>query len=142
MREHGGPIGCAVIGFGAAHNFGWMHATWIGTTPRLQLCAICDRDPERTKAAQLAFPGVKTYNDSKNVYADPAIEMVTLVTPNYTHCTLALEAFAHGRHVLSENAMCLNVAEATAMIDAAARKAKAAAPPAPERLLTDVYVSY
>ncbi len=44
--------------------------------------------------------------------------MVTLVTPNYTHCALALEAFANGRNVLTENAMCLSVAEATAMIEA------------------------
>jgi len=33
-------------------------------------------------------------------------------------------------------------AETAAMIDEAARKAKAAAAPAPDRLLTDVYVSY
>lgn len=119
MSDHGGQVGCAVIGFGATHNFGWMHATWISTTPDLKLYAICDRDPERTKAAQLAFPGVRIYNDTKDVYADPEIEMVTLVTPNFTHCALASGAFAHGKHVLTENAMCLNVAEATAMIDAA-----------------------
>lgn len=118
MTPSAHEIGCAVIGFGAMHNFGWMHATWINTTPELKLCAICDRDPERLRAAAAAFPGIKTYGSTRELYADPKIEMVTLVTPNYTHCALALEAFANGRHVLTENAMCLTVAEASAIIDA------------------------
>jgi len=119
VNKQSGQIGCAVIGYGAMHNFGWMHATWISATADLKLCAICDADPERTRVAQRDFPGVRTYNNTKEVYADPKIEMVTLVTPNFTHCSLALEAFANRRHVLTENAMCLDVGEANAMIDAA-----------------------
>jgi predicted dehydrogenase len=50
--------------------------------------------------------------------------MVTIVTPNFTHCAIAEEAFANGRHVLVENAMCLNVAEAGRMVEASKRAGK------------------
>lgn len=115
------PIGCAVIGYGPQHNFGWAHAAWIAATPDLRLVAVCDLDPTRTDAARQQFPGVKTYNDVTKVWADPEIDLVSVVTPHFTHCPLALEAFAAGKHVVVEKAMCLNVAEATAMIEAGKR---------------------
>jgi predicted dehydrogenase len=113
-----GPIGCAVIGYGPMHNFGWAHAAWISATPELRLVAVCDMDPRRTAAAHDAFPGIRTYSDVADVWADPDIQLVSLVTPHFTHCSLAVEAFRAGKHVVVEKAMCLNVAEATAMVDA------------------------
>ena len=121
MDKQSAPIGCAVIGFGATHNFGKMHCVWIEDNPDLQLVAVCDRDPARTAVAKRDYPNIRTYNDTKDLWADAAVRMVTLVTPNFTHCALATEALANGRHVLTENAMCLSVAEATEMIDAAAK---------------------
>lgn len=112
------PIGCAVIGYGPRHNFGWAHAAWIEATPELKLVAICDQSPERTAAARETFPQIRTYNTVAEVWADPEIELVSLVTPHFTHCPLTLEAFAAGKHVVVEKAMCLTVAEATAMVEA------------------------
>jgi len=74
------PIGCAVIGYGPKHNFGWAHAAWISATPELRLVAICDQDPGRTEAAAQAFPGIRTYNDVAQVWADDEIQLVSLVT--------------------------------------------------------------
>ena len=56
------PIGSAVIGYGATHNFGWMHAQWMPESPYLNLLAICDRDKGRTGQAKEDFPGVRVYN--------------------------------------------------------------------------------
>ncbi|NPV45682.1 MAG: Gfo/Idh/MocA family oxidoreductase [Armatimonadetes bacterium] len=113
------PIGCAVIGYGPLHNFGWAHAAWISATPELRLVAVCDLDSARTEAACRDFPGIRTYNDVTDVWADPDVQLVSLVTPHFTHCPLALEALAAGKHVVVEKAMCLSVAEATKMIEAA-----------------------
>lgn len=112
-------IGCAVIGYGATHNFGRMHCRWIEESPRLRLCAVCDRDPQRAAAAKQDFPGIRAYAEPDDLWADTEVEMVTIVTPNFTHCAVAGEAFARGRHVLTENGMCLSTAEATEMIEAA-----------------------
>lgn len=115
------PIGCAVIGYGPMHNFGWAHSAWIEATPDLKLVAVCDIDPERTAAAQEAFPHIRTYNDLAELWADEEVELVSIVTPHFTHCPIALEAFRAGKHVVIEKAMCLNVEEATAMVEAGKR---------------------
>ena len=112
------PIGCAVIGYGPLHNFGWAHAAWISATPDLRLVGICDADPARTDAAREAYPGIRTYNDVADVWRDDEIQLVSIVTPHFTHCPLAVAAVQAGKHVVVEKAMCLNVAEATAMVEA------------------------
>ena len=117
-------IGWGIIGFGAMHNFGRMHGLWIDDNEDLELVAVCDRDPARTEAAKQEFPGIRTYNDTKDLWADDGVEGVTIVTPNFTHCELTREAFANGRHVLVENAMCLSVEQATEMVDAGKKAGK------------------
>ncbi len=112
------PIGCVVIGYGPKHNFGWAHSAWIDATPELNLVGVCDRDPERTEAAKQAFPNIRTYNDVADVWADDEVDLVSIVTPHFTHCPLTVKAFAAGKHVVVEKAMCLNVDEATRMVEA------------------------
>ncbi len=112
------PIPSAVIGFGPMHNFGHMHAAWIDAAPDLDLVAICDVDPERRKAAEEDFPGVRTYADVDDLLASD-VELVSIVTPHFTHAPLAIRAAQAGKHVVVEKAMCLTVDEATAMIEAA-----------------------
>jgi len=112
-------IRCAVIGYGPMHNFGWAHCAWIEHTPELDLVAVCDLDPARTQAAKEDWPSIETYNHLTAMLAEADIDLVSIVTPHFTHCPLALEAFAAGKHVVVEKAMCLNVDEATQMIEAA-----------------------
>ena len=111
------PIGCVVIGYGPQHDFGWAHSAWIAATPDLRLVGVCDLDPTRTAAAKQAFPYIKTYNDVAEVWVDPEVELVSIVTPHFTHCPLTVAALEAGKHVVVEKAMCLNVAEATAMVE-------------------------
>jgi len=54
------PIRCAVIGYGAAHNFGRTHGRWIDAMPDLKWVAVCDRDRERLRAATDEFPHLET----------------------------------------------------------------------------------
>lgn len=119
----GAQIGCAVIGYGPKHNFGWAHAAWISATPELELVAVCDRDPARLEAARQAFPAIRTYGSTAELWRDGDVQLVSVVTPHHTHCAISLEAFEQGRHVVVEKAMCLTVEEATAMI-AAGRRAE------------------
>jgi scyllo-inositol 2-dehydrogenase (NADP+) len=115
------PIGCCVIGYGPKHNFGWAHSAWIDGTEDLKLVGVCDQDPARTDAAKKQFPHIRTYNNLADVWADPEIELVSIVTPHFTHCPISVAASEAGKHVVVEKAMCLNVAEATQMVEAARR---------------------
>ena len=124
MTEMTGTISCVVVGYGATHNFGRTHCKWIEDAPNLQLVGVCDSDTARTDVARADFPNIRAYHSTQEVWADSDVQMATFVTPNFTHCPLACEAFANGRHVMVENAMCLNTAEATAMIEAAGKAGK------------------
>ena len=112
------PIPSAVIGFGPLHNFGHMHAAWIDAAPDLELVAICDIDAERRQVAEGEFPGVRTYADVDELL-ESDVELVSIVTPHFTHAPIATRASQAGKHVVVEKAMCLTTEEATQMIDAA-----------------------
>ena len=112
-------LGCVVIGYGAMHNFGWMHAKWIHACEYCKLIGICEKDTEQYPAILNYFPEIKIYKSTDEIWADDVVNMVTIVTPNFTHCELAKEAFTNGRHVLVENAMALNAVECDEMVKAA-----------------------
>ncbi|MBM3236397.1 Gfo/Idh/MocA family oxidoreductase [Candidatus Poribacteria bacterium] len=113
------PIKCAVVGYGAAHIFGRAHGRWIDATPDLKWVAVCDKDPERLKAAKDEFPQLETYANVTDMLEKADIDMISIVTPHHTHAPIALECIRAGKHVVVDKAMCLSVAEATSMIDEA-----------------------
>jgi len=119
MRITNTPIKCAVIGYGAAHNFGRAHGRWISATPNMEWVAVCDRDPQRLEIAKDEFPHLKTYTSVTELLDKADIDMVSVITPHYTHAPIALECIRAGKHVIVDKAMCIKVAEATEMIEEA-----------------------
>ena len=89
MRQ---SIRCAVIGYGAMHNFGWAHSAWIDNAEVFELVGVCDVDPARTEAAKADWPGIETWNDAAEVFARDDIDLVSVVTPHFTHAPIAIEA--------------------------------------------------
>ena len=114
-------IRCAIIGYGPRFRWGWMHARWIGGVHELSLAAICDRDPTCAERARSDYPEVDTYTDMREVLNRDDIDMVTVVTPHNTHASIVIECLNAGKHVIVEKPMCISVAEATGMIEAAKR---------------------
>ena len=123
-RQPQDPVRCAVVGYGAAHVFGRAHGRWIDATPGLEWVAVCDRDPERLKAARDEFPQLDTYESVADMLARANVDLVSIVTPHFTHAPMAIECLDAGKHVVVDKAMCLSVAEADAMIDAAGRSGR------------------
>lgn len=113
------PIRCAVIGYGAAHNFGRTHGRWISATPNMEWVAVCDKDPQRLEMAKNEFPHLNTYSSVPDLLDKADIDMVSIVTPHYTHAPIAIECMNVGKHVIVDKAMCINVADATTMIEVA-----------------------
>jgi len=113
------PVRCAVIGYGVAHNFGRAHGRWIDATPDLKWIAVCDKDQKRLKVAKDEFPHLEIYDNVTEMLVSSEIEMVSIVTPHFTHAPIALECMRAGKHVIVDKAMCLSVAEATMMIEEA-----------------------
>jgi predicted dehydrogenase len=59
--------------------------------------------------------------DYRKILEMPEIDLVVIGAPNDVHCQLTLDAAAAGKHVVLEKPMCLNLAQADAMIDACRR---------------------
>ena len=114
-------IRCAIVGYGPAFNWGWMHARWMQAVPDMEVVAICDRDPACAAKAKGDFPEVRVYPDLRGLLASDGIDLVAVVTPHSTHASLAIECLKAGKHTVVEKPMCITVAEASATIEAAER---------------------
>lgn len=106
----------AIIGCG---RIAQRHAVHIANTGKL--VAVCDVDA--TKADTLAHQyGAKSYYNLDELLAkEKEIDVVTVCTPNGLHAAHAIEALKNGCHVLCEKPLAINMADATAMLQAAAQ---------------------
>jgi predicted dehydrogenase len=119
MRDLSAPVRCAIVGYGPTFDFGWVHARWIQAVPDLQLAAICDRDPACAAKAKGDWPDADVHTDLAEMLRRNDLDLISVVTQHNTHAGIVIECLRAGKHVVVEKPMCLNTAEATAMIDAA-----------------------
>ncbi|MCX6361289.1 MAG: Gfo/Idh/MocA family oxidoreductase [Armatimonadetes bacterium] len=110
----------AVIGYGGAFNMGKAHAGWMNAAG-MQTVAACDIDPKRMEAAAEDYPGIRTYTDMGELLKDPEVDLCVVILPHNTHADAAVACAEAGKSVIVEKPMCITVAEADAMIDAAKR---------------------
>ena len=117
-------IGIGVIGtgfMGKAHSIAYSaSASVFGTGLRPRLEIVCDLSPERAsqRATDLGFS--RYSDDWRAVVNDPAVELVSVCTPNDTHAEISIAALAAGKHVWCEKPMSTSLADSQAMTDAAA----------------------
>jgi predicted dehydrogenase len=85
-----------------------------------KLVAICDLD-EALLARRRAEWGVgHATRDAGELLADPGIDLVEVNTPHHTHRDLVVRALAAGKHVACQKPIATSVADAEAMVAAAA----------------------
>jgi predicted dehydrogenase len=87
-----------------------------------QVVAIADQSPNCQQRAQEAFPQVRVTGDTDDILQAPDIDVVAIVTPVWTHYSLAKAALNHGKHVFVEKPFTASVAQAEELIELAARK--------------------
>lgn len=135
-----GPgVGIVGLGFmGRTHLGAWRAAAAAGWANRL--VAVCDRDPDLRAgrvssggnleagvagepAEQLFEPGeVAAYDDAAALFADDAVDVVSICTHTDSHVALAEAALRAGKHVLVEKPVALDAA-AIERLDGVARDA-------------------
>jgi predicted dehydrogenase len=84
-----------------------------------RLAAVCDTDPEKARAA--AGDGAACYSDLEQMLADPAVDAVAVLLPNYLHAEATLRALETGKPVLVEKPMATTLADCDRMIAVAER---------------------
>jgi scyllo-inositol 2-dehydrogenase (NADP+) len=108
-----------VVGYGYAGRY--FHTPLLALTPGLRLYGVVSSRVEAREQIRHRF-GVKTFTHVEDALADHQVDVIVLATPNDLQAPLAISALQAGKHVVTDKPMCLNLAEADAMI-AASRQA-------------------
>lgn len=115
-------LGVALIGtgfMGKCHAMAWRNlaTAFGGLPPRLEILADTPADKAESLAASWGF--ARASGDWRAAVADPAVDVVSITTPNGLHREMAEAALAAGKHVWLEKPMALTLADAEAMQAAA-----------------------
>jgi len=111
-----GKIGCAVIGVGL---WGEVHAALYAEHPEMELVAVCDLNGERAAKVAEEHGAAKAVTDYREVIGDPAVQAVSIATPDFAHADAAVAAAKAGKHLLVEKPLATTVEECEAIIEAA-----------------------
>ena len=97
----------AVIGCGRIANH--AHFPALSTIEGVRVKYACDIIEEKAIAAKKAFPIIENViTDYKVALADEEVEAVFVLTPNYAHYTITMDALAAGKHVMCEKPVTVN----------------------------------
>ncbi len=116
-------IGIGVIGWGF---MGRTHTFAIKTMPlhydldfKPRLVGVCSRRLEQAQRACDEQGFAFATDDYRRLLADPAIDVVSICTPNALHKQMALDAIAAGKHVYIDKPVSTDYAGARCIADAA-----------------------
>lgn len=117
-------LNIALIGsgfMGRTHALAFAAADRTFDLPRSpSLAVLIDRDlpTARRAAASLGIP--RASDDWREAIADLSIEMIAIATPNLLHAPIAIAALEAGKAVYCEKPLATTIADAEAMVAAAA----------------------
>jgi predicted dehydrogenase len=110
------PLNMAVVGVG---YLGRHHARILSTLPNVRLLSVIDRDLSRARAAAEAS-GARVAEHVRDV--PPEVEAAVVAVPTEKHAEVAGHLLERGVAVLVEKPMTRSLADADALIAAAAQK--------------------
>lgn len=104
-------IGCGIWGKNVVRNFYNLGA----------LHTVCDLDAENRKNLMRQYPDVNIISDSNEIFNNPEIDAVAVVTPSHTHYKIVKKAIESGKHVYVEKPISTVAAEAQDLADLASK---------------------
>ncbi len=111
-------VGWGIIGIGKVADIAIAPA--IAADARSTLAAVCSRSLDRAKAFADDHEADAAYDDYAQMLQDDSVDAVYIATPNGVHAEQGLRALQAGKHVLIDKPLALQVADAKALVDAAA----------------------
>jgi myo-inositol 2-dehydrogenase / D-chiro-inositol 1-dehydrogenase len=116
-----------------------IHLEALRAVPACEVIAVASATEAHAQGFAERHGVPRWFTDYRKMYELPELDLVVLGLPNDLHCDATVSAAAAGKHVVCEKPLCLNLAEADAMIDAC-RKAKVKLMYAEELCFTPKYV--
>ncbi len=108
-----GVVGAGI--FGVNHLNAFRQLSYLGVA---ELAAVAEVNEDRAKWVEENY-GCRVYRDYNELFANPDIDAVTVVTPDHLHKPICIAAANAGKHVLVEKPLDVTVEGCQAMIDAA-----------------------
>ena len=108
--------GFAVIGTGIVG--GAWHAYVYSQMPQAELVAVCDLNHDRAAEIARKYDVPHVYTDYRQLLANPAVEAVSIATPDFAHREIAVAAARAGKHILVEKPLATTVEDAKAILAA------------------------
>lgn len=105
-----GVVGCGVMGP--------RHAETAVGSELTELVAVADLIPERAQETASRYGAAHVHGPGSDLIADPDVDLVVLALPAHARTALALEAFAAGKHVLTEKPVAMDAGEVETLIAA------------------------
>lgn len=119
-------LGIGIIGtgfMGKAHAFAYRSAlAAFPDIPVPVLRMIADVNAEAAAKAAHQYGFEKSSGDWRDLVNDPAVDVVSITTPNTLHKEMALAAIAAGKHVHCEKPLSPSLTDSEAMLRAAEAK--------------------
>jgi predicted dehydrogenase len=99
---------------------GWVSTQHISAyvrNPHTRVIAICSRrlDQAGERAREAGLNDVVLYEDLDKALRHPAVDIVSICTPQHVHCSQVLAAAQAGKHLLIEKPAAINLEELRAM---------------------------
>ncbi len=98
-RRTGKPIGFGLVGTGMAGGFSAGELRFVEGA---FLAAVCSRNAGRARAFAEEHESPRWYTDYRQLIADPAVEVVCVLSPTGLHAEMTLAAARAGKHALVE----------------------------------------
>ena len=90
------------FGIVGAGLWGQSHAKVYTTHPSARLAAVCDLDENRAAALASGYGAEKVYTRVADLAADPEVDAVAVVTPDFAHRDPLMAVLEAGKHVIVE----------------------------------------
>ena len=100
-------INTALVSYGMSGRV--FHAPFIDLNPDFNLVGSWERSQ---KNIQARYPHTKSFDSYEEILNDPSIHLVIVNSPNDTHYEYTKRALLAGKHVVTEKAFTVTVAEA------------------------------
>ncbi len=110
----------AIIGCGRIANN--AHLPALTKLDDVNIKYVCDIISEKAQAVQQKFKCGEVIADYKLALADPEVDAVYVLTPNYSHYTVSMDALRAGKHVFCEKPITVNYELAKEMADEAIKQ--------------------
>ncbi len=110
-------IGCGRIATSA-------HLPALSKMEDVRIKYACDLIPEKAQAVVDTFGAEQAITDYNIALADSEVEVVYVLTPNYAHYTISMDALKAGKHVFCEKPITINYQLSCEMAEEARRQGK------------------